>query len=147
MEKLIIETTIQIQKPIAEVFENIVNPEHMQHYFIAASTGRMVENTVIEWSFPEFDEQFPVEVKQVTAPNLVSFIWDPQTVVTIELIEQKDQSTVIKVVEDGKPVTAEHLKWFGGNSEGWANFLACLKAYSEYRINLRKGAFEFLKPQ
>lgn len=30
------------------------------------------------------------------------------------------------------------------NTEGWANFLACLKAYLEYGINLRKGAFDFL---
>lgn len=29
-------------------------------------------------------------------------------------------------------------------SKGWANFLACLKAYLEYGINLRKGAFDFM---
>lgn len=34
-----------------------------------------------------------------------------------------------------------------GNTDGWANFLACLKAYLEYGINLRKGAFDFLKKQ
>ena len=33
-----------------------------------------------------------------------------------------------------------------GQTEGWANFLACLKAYLEYGINLRKGAFDFMKP-
>ncbi|WP_257093346.1 hypothetical protein [Sphingobacterium sp. E70] len=29
-------------------------------------------------------------------------------------------------------------------TEGWANFLACMKAYLEYNINLRKGAFDFM---
>ena len=32
-----------------------------------------------------------------------------------------------------------------GQSVGWANFLACLKAFLEYGINLRKGALDFLK--
>ncbi len=32
-----------------------------------------------------------------------------------------------------------------GNTEGGANFLACLKAYLEHGIILRKGAFDFLK--
>lgn len=31
-----------------------------------------------------------------------------------------------------------------GNTEGWANFLACLKAWMEYGINFRKGAFAYL---
>ena len=36
------------------------------------------------------------------------------------------------------------LKWLVGNTEGWANFLACLKAWMEYKVNLRKGAFDFM---
>jgi hypothetical protein len=36
-------------------------------------------------------------------------------------------------------------RWLMQNTEGWANFLACLKAWLEYGINLRKGAFDFLK--
>jgi len=31
-----------------------------------------------------------------------------------------------------------------GNTGGWANFLACLKAYLEYGINLRKDSFDFM---
>jgi len=36
------------------------------------------------------------------------------------------------------------INWLKSNTEGWANFLACLKAYLEYGINLRKGGFDFL---
>lgn len=32
--------------------------------------------------------------------------------------------------------------WLKSNTEGWANFLTCLKAYLEYGINLRQGAFD-----
>ena len=40
-EKLEINVAMQIQKPINEVFEAIVNPEKMSNYFISESTGRM----------------------------------------------------------------------------------------------------------
>ncbi len=36
-----IKTKIQIQKPAAEVFEAIVDPEKMSNYFISKGSGRM----------------------------------------------------------------------------------------------------------
>jgi len=58
---------------------------------------------------------------------------------------QADKSTVVKVTEDGKPYNEENLKWVIGNTEGWSHFLACMKAYLEYGIQLRKGAFNFMR--
>jgi hypothetical protein len=37
--KLICQATIQIQKRVNEVLENIVNPDRMTNYFIATSSG------------------------------------------------------------------------------------------------------------
>lgn len=143
--KLIIQAKIQIQKPIETVFENIVNPDKMTHYFIGSSSGRMEENAELIWTFPEFEEKCPLTVTEVIPNNKITFVWDPETVVTIQLTEQKDKSTLVHVTEDGKENNEKGIKWFRGNTEGWANFLACLKAFSEYDINLRKGAFDFLK--
>lgn len=140
-----IKTSIQIQKPITEVFENIVNPDKMTQYFIGSSTGRIAENTELIWTFPEFEEKCPVTITQYIPNKKIAFVWDPETVVEIELQEQPDKSTMLKVTEGSKEVNEKNIKWFAGNTEGWANFLACLKAFSEYNINLRKGAFEFLK--
>lgn len=143
--KLICKASIQIQKPVHEVFENIVNPDNMTHYFISSSTGRLEEKAELIWIFPEFDEKCPVKVTSITPNQSIEFVWDTEMIVRIELIEQADKSTVVKVTEDGKPNSEDGLKWFAGNTEGWANFLACLKAFSEYGINLRKGAFDYLK--
>ena len=143
--KLIIQAKIQIQKPIATVFENIVTPEKMTQYFIGSSTGRMEEKAELIWTFPEFEEQCPVTVTAVVLNHKIVFVWDTDMVVTIQLTEQADKSTLVHVTEDGKENNEKGIKWYGGNTEGWANFLACLKAYSEYGINLRKGAFEFMK--
>jgi hypothetical protein len=48
----------------------------------------------------------------------------------------------VTVIEGNKDLNDAGIKWLAGNTAGWANFLACLKAWLEYGINLRKGAFD-----
>ncbi len=143
--KLIAKATIQIQKPIEEVFECIVNPEKMTKYFISESSGRMETGKELIWKFPEFPDEFPVKGIRIETNLSISFVWDDETVVSIELETQSDKSTLVKVTEDGKMLNEDNLKWVIGNTEGWANFLACMKAYLEYGIQLRKGAFDFMR--
>ncbi len=59
-------------------------------------------------------------------------------------LEPVEKDTVVTITEKSMANDDAGLKWLGGNSAGWANFLACLKAYLEYGINLRKGAFDFM---
>lgn len=143
--KLIAKATIQIQKPVEEVFEGIVNPEKMTKYFISESNGRMETGKVLNWKFPEFSDEFPVKEIKVETNRSVSFVWDEETIVTILMESQPDKSTVVKVTEDGKTYSEDNLNWVIGNTEGWANFLSCMKAYLEYGIQLRKGAFDFMR--
>jgi uncharacterized protein YndB with AHSA1/START domain len=143
--KLIAKASIQIQKPVDDVFEAIVNPEKMSKYFISESTGRMETGKELIWKFPEFPDKCYVKEIKVEPNRSISFIWDNKTTVNIILESQPDQSTVLKIKEEGKDLSEVNLKWAIGNTEGWANFLACLKAYLEYGIQLRKGAFEFLR--
>ena len=75
----------------------------------------------------------------------ISFVWDPETVVYITLEKLPDESTLVRVNESGKELNENNLKWVLENTEGWANFLACMKAYLEYGIQLRKGAFDFMR--
>jgi uncharacterized protein YndB with AHSA1/START domain len=137
--------SIQIQKPIDEVFEGIVNPAKMTKYFISESTGRLESGKEVIWKFPEFDETFPVNEIKIEANRSISFVWDPKTTVTIKLEKSSDNSTIVRVNENGKELNEANLKWVLENTEGWANFLACLKAYLEHGIQLREGAFEFMR--
>ena len=139
--------TIQIQKPIEEVFEGIVNPEKMTKYFISESSGRLESGKEVIWKFPEFEDKFPVKEIKIENNSSISFVWDPETVVKITLEKLPDDSTIVRVNENGKELNEANLKWVLENTEGWANFLACLKAYLEYGINLRKGAFEFMRKE
>ena len=137
--------TIQIQKSIEEVFEGIVNPAKMTKYFISESSGRLETGKDVIWKFPEFPDKFPIKEVKIETNRSISFVWDPETVVKITLEELPDNSTVISVNENGKELNEDNLKWALDNSGGWANFLACMKAYLEYGIQLRKGAFDFMR--
>lgn len=136
---------IQIQKPVKEVFEGIINPEIMTKYFISESNGRLESGKEVIWKFPEFDDYYPIKEIKIENEHSISFVWDPETVVVITLENYHNHSTIVRVNEKGKTLNEKNLKWALENSGGWANFLACMKAYLEYGINLRKGAFDFMR--
>jgi uncharacterized protein YndB with AHSA1/START domain len=146
-QKLEISCSIRIQKPAHDVFEAIVDPSKMSNYFISKSTGRLEAGKNVTWQFPEFDMQFPVRVRQVEPDKYISYSWDDfedgtSTTVEITLKAVTAADTVVTVSEKGRDHDERGIKWLKGNTQGWANFLACLKAYLEYGINLRKGAFD-----
>ncbi len=149
MKQLEIHSALQIAKSSKEVFDAIVNPEKMAHYFISESTGPLEEGKTVKWKFPEFDMTFPVTGKKITEPKLITFEWEgaPGKTLSVEIkLESisKDQ-TLVKITEGKMENNEEGLQWFGRNSGGWANFLACMKAYLEFGINLRKGGFDFMQ--
>ncbi len=143
--KLTSEASIQIQKPLAEVYEAIVDPRHMTHYFIAESTGRLETGIDVKWKFPEFEERFPIRHVRLQPHRSLSFIWDPETVVDLSLSDYNQTSTLVNVKEGPKEYNEENLKWLISNTAGWSNCLACLKAYLEHGINLRLGAYDFMR--
>ena len=143
-----IQTALQIQKPISEVYNAIVNPEAMVQYFISESTGPMEQDKQVVWKFPEFDEVAPIHVGIVKPNRYISFTWtinDRQHQVEMLLTETENNSTLVQIKERGGSNNEEGIIWLKQNTEGWANFLACLKAWLEYGIHLRKGAFDFMR--
>ena len=149
MEQLEIKATIQISRSQKDIFEAIVKQEKMSNYFISHASGNMEEGKTVEWTFPEFAGSFPVKVLKLTSPENIIFEWEgiegSTTTVEIKLKKFEDSKTVVKITEGKLDVNENGILWFGRNTEGWANFLASLKAYLEYGINLRKGAFDFMK--
>ena len=148
-KNLTVKAALQIGKPADEVFEAIVNPEKMRHYFISESSGRMIERQSVVWRFHEFEFEIPVRIGTVKKDEFISFYWEGANsvdlLVEITLERQENNSTVVRITEKSMENNEQGIAWLIGNTEGWANFLACLKAYLEYGINLRKGAFDFMK--
>lgn len=143
-----IKTAIQILKPVNEVFEAIVDPSKMSNYFISKSSGRMEEGRPLKWQFPEFEMEFPIRVEKIEKDRYISFYWDVsgiELLVEITLTSSNRTATIVTVTEKSRKNDEAGIRWLKENTEGWANFLACLKAYLEYGINLRKAAFDFKK--
>jgi uncharacterized protein YndB with AHSA1/START domain len=92
------------------------------------------------------DMTFPVKVSKVEVPKYISYHWGephgPDTLVEISLKTLEDKSTFVTITEKSRDNDEKGIEWLRKNTEGWANFLACLKANLEYGINLRKGAFD-----
>ena len=140
--------TIQIQKPKSEVFNAIIDAEQMNKYFIEHSTGSLETGVTVNWKFPEFEDIFPVTGKTIIKDEFISFDWSEGAegmIVEISLSSFDNHSTIVRIEEKQMPANEEGIKWLMQQTEGWANFLACLKASLEYNINLRKGAFDFMK--
>ena len=141
-----IKVGLVMQKPVHEVFEAIADPAKMSKYFISKGSGRMEEGKELIWKFPEMDMEFPIRVGKIEKDKYLSYNWNDfdgtETFVEITLTPKENDSTFVTVTEKSRNNDDAGINWLKGNTEGWANFLACLKAYLDYGINLRKGAFD-----
>ena len=149
-EKLRISTKIQVAKSREDVFQTITDRKELSKFFISEASSNLKAGKHIIWKFPEFKfVEFSIEVLEVEYPEIIILTWEGAenhiTTVTFELTEIEKNQTLVSIVEEGMQNDDEGIAWLGRNSEGWANFLACLKAHLEYGINLREGAFEFLR--
>lgn len=149
MEKLEIKGSIQISKTPHEVFEAIIDPKKMSNYFISYGSDVLAAGKTITWQFPEFDEKMDIKVLTVVEDKQVVFQWEGVrghfTDVNITLEPRPGNATLVTVTEGKLDNNEEGIKWLNGNAYGWSNFLSCMKAYLEYNINLRKGAFDYMK--
>ena len=143
----------KIQKPVAEVFDAVQNPDKLSGYFTnGGASAPLVEGTTVEWAFEDTPGEklgpFPVKVKQVVPNKLIVFEWEGSpgqpNRVEMNFDETAPGETLVKISESGWKETQEDLDRSYGNCMGWSQMVSALKAYTEYGINLRKGAYEGL---
>jgi len=149
----------KIQKPIAEVFDAVYNPQKLSGYFTTGgSSAPLNEGATVIWRFADYPGDIPVTVKKLVPNQQIILEWDayepPDSPgpkipppsgykTTIEMtFESLDPSnTLVKISESGWRETQKGLDGSYGNCFGWTQMLFSLKAWLEYGINLRKGAF------
>jgi uncharacterized protein YndB with AHSA1/START domain len=139
----------RIARPVAEVFEAVVNPDRLSRYFTTGGAkGRMETGAVVWWSFHDFPGSFPVNVVEVVPHERIVFDWDAddteapyKTRVTMTFEPLEDDRTLVSIHEEGWRATPEGLKASYGNCGGWMQMLCAMKAWMEHSINLRDGMF------
>ncbi len=142
----------RIQKPVEEVFDAVHSPEKLSGYFTnGGASAPLHEGTTVEWAFADNPGQkpvkFPVIVTKVIPNELIKLEWESskqgntEVEMTFEKVGKGD--TLVKISESGWASDDENeLKRSYGNCMGWSQMLSALKAYTEYGIDLRKGAYE-----
>ncbi len=140
----------KIQKPVGEVFSAVYEPEKLSGYFTnGGASARLDEGTTVEWAFadnPGDDEvKFPVVVKRTVKNELIELGWEGakglDTHIRMEFVADGDDETIVRISESGWRETQDHLNSSYLNCMGWSQMISALKAYCEYGIDLRKGAY------
>ena len=141
----------KIQKPIEEVFDAVQNPDKLSGYFTnGGASAPLVEGPTVEWAFEDTPGEkigpFPVKVKKVIPNEQIVFEWEgaPGRDTRVEMNFEKTgpSETLVRISESGWQETQDELNRSYGNCMGWSQMVSALKAYTEYGINLRKGAYE-----
>ncbi len=138
------EVQLKIRKPVAEVFEGVVDPGKLSGYFTRTASGRLAEGATVMWRFPEFEEESPVKVRQVVNNERIVLEWaaaEGGYDTTVEMVFKPldDGNTMVQIRESGWRDTPRGIESSYGNCGGWMHMMCCLKGYLEFGINLRAG--------
>ena len=139
----------KIKKPLAEVFNAVVDEKKIVNYFTDKSNGPLQEGKTVTWSWAKYGE-YPVTVQQVVPNEKIVFEWashkdkfdweKPYTTQVIFDFENLDDgATLLKITEGTWPEDQNGLKCSYDNCAGWQHMALSLKAYLENGINF-KGA-------
>lgn len=140
----------KIQKPLEEVFDAVHDPEKLSGYFTnGGASAPLHEGTTVEWAFADNPDEeklsFPVQVLQVIPNELIVLEWEGskgrQTRVEFRFQQTGLDETLVSISESGWQESQEELDRSYMNCMGWSQMLSAMKAYLEYGIDLRKGAY------
>jgi uncharacterized protein YndB with AHSA1/START domain len=130
-----------IARPVAEVFEAIVDPEKLAQYFVTKSSGRMEQRAKLEWEWADIGAKHSVEVVMLEPNEKVIFVWDAcgkKTKTTLALHAEGGKTKLV-VSESPFSLTEDGVQKALGQTRGWAQFCCYLKAYLEHGISVRHG--------
>jgi uncharacterized protein YndB with AHSA1/START domain len=146
----------RIAKPVGEVFEAVVNPDHLSRFFTTGGAkGRLEPGAVVTWDFHDFPGAFPVQVVEVEKDKRIVLAWDAAenaapanaagkslTTVTMTFEPLEAGRTLVRISEHGWSETPEGLQASYRNCEGWTGMICAMKMSLEHGLNLRQGFYK-----
>lgn len=129
-----------IRKPVAEVFEALVNPELTSRFWFSKSSGRVSPGKKLRWDWEMYGVFANVDVKEVEQDRRILIEWngpDNPSLVEWTFDSQADDRTFVVVKNSGfrgdiNKVVAEAIT----STSGFSFLLAALKAFLEHDIEL-----------
>ncbi|MBI9036426.1 MAG: SRPBCC domain-containing protein [Bacteroidales bacterium] len=143
METFEVNVQGSILKPIETVFDAIINPNHITNYFASKVSGEWIEGNTLELNFEDFGVRCEVRVLKRVENQKIHFEWNAiggtasEVNITLEAIH--DKHTNIQISESSFQLSQNDVQKAIEQTQGWTDFICCLKAYLYTGINLRNG--------
>lgn len=139
-----VKTKLKIKQPAHKVFEAIISPTEIGHYWFSSSSERWAEGKRITLRYEEYSAEGIISVLEIETNKKIVFSWGEEhgevTIVTMTLEEYQGE-TIIEVVESGLNAhDPEIVTKMMGQKEGWIYTLTCLKGYLENGIKTLRAS-------
>lgn len=140
------EAGMLIRRPIAEVFEALIDPEVTTKFWFTRSTGKLEAGKRVRWDWEMYGSSADVDVDAVEANERILMRWpayDGHTQTTVEwtFTPRSDDTTFVTVRNTGFTGDQEAIaKLAIGATGGFTLVLAGMKALLEHGIELNLTA-------
>lgn len=132
------EAGMLIRRPVAEVFEAIVEPGVTTKFWFTHSSGRLDEGKPVEWEWRMYGVSTKVEVSEIVPNEKIVMRWsDPPTTVVWTFTEMPGDTTFLEVHNFGFAGSGdEQVNQAVGSTGGFSLVLAGAKAWLEQGLRL-----------
>jgi uncharacterized protein YndB with AHSA1/START domain len=133
-------TAMLIRKPVAEVFEAIVDPAITTNFWFTKGSGRLEVGKPVQWDWEMYNVSIQVIAKAIEPNNRIVIEWpgySGPTTVEWKFAPQEDDTTFVSVTESGFTGDGDDLvKYVADSTQGFTLLLAGLKAFLEHNVRL-----------
>jgi uncharacterized protein YndB with AHSA1/START domain len=140
-------TGMLIRRPVAEVFEALVDPEITRQFWFTKGSGRLETGKQVRWDWEMYDLSIPVKAKAVEPNERIVFEWPGDsgpTTVEWKFTPRDDGTTFVVVTESGFQGTGDELaRHLANSTQGFTLTLAGMKAWLEHHLRLNLVADRF----
>lgn len=145
----IAKTGMLIRRPVAEVFEAIVNPRVTTKFWFTRSSGRLDAGEQVRWGWEMYNVSVQVTPKIIEPDRRIVIEWpgySGQTEVEWIFTPLKDGTTFVGVTEAGFTGDGDQLvRYVADSTQGFTLMLAGLKALLEHGVQLNLTADRYPK--
>lgn len=128
--------------PVEEVFEAVFNPQKLAGYFTSVPGNFLEKGKTVTWDFQDVGAQVSLQITELKKNEKIIFEWNASgipTTVRMDFQLNGSKSTVVTVSEEKWKDDEGGILHAKQQTQGWTDFLCCLKAYLIAGIRLRQG--------
>lgn len=133
----------RVLQPRGKVFSAIVDSDQIVNFFPSSTSGSLRAGETVTWNFADVGGgSVSASVKEIKQDQHIAFEWSASgqaARVDIDLQPAAGNSTLVTIVESGWPMDKQGVERALRQTQGWTDFLCCMKAYLQFGVHLREG--------